>query len=85
MDEGQIRSVLKSISFRIIATVTTITLVYLLTDKWSVAMGIGILEFTSKLALYYIHERVWNRINFGRKFPITTNKIIQKPVLQSKG
>lgn len=85
MDEGQIRSVLKSISFRIIATITTITLVYFLTEKWSVAMGIGILEFTSKLALYYLHERVWNRINFGRQFPIKTQRIIKKPLLQSRG
>jgi uncharacterized membrane protein len=85
MDEGQIRSVLKSISFRIIATITTITLVYILTDKWSIAMGIGMLEFTSKLVLYYLHERVWNRINFGRQFPVKTNELIKKPIIPSRG
>jgi adenylylsulfate kinase len=84
MDAGQIRSVLKSISFRIIATLTTIILVYGLTDKWSIAMGIGMVEFTSKLALYYLHERVWNRIHFGRQFPVQNTEPIKKPVLQSR-
>ncbi len=61
--ESLTRSLIKTISWRIIATTTTILLAYLVTKKWSLALSVGILETISKTILYYLHERAWNKIN----------------------
>jgi uncharacterized membrane protein len=53
------RSIVKTITFRIIATVTTIGLVLIFTRNWAIAGTIGILDIISKLIIYYVHERAW--------------------------
>jgi uncharacterized membrane protein len=61
------RSVAKTITFRIIATITTMTLVVIFTGDWSLAGVVGILDLISKLIIYYFHERVWDRTSWGKK------------------
>jgi uncharacterized membrane protein len=34
-----------------------------------VALSIGFVELFTKVALYYVHERIWNRVSFGRAKP----------------
>jgi len=66
MKTTKARAILKSISWRIIATLTTIIILYVATgDVHMAAIGGGI-EVVIKLLLYYYHERIWNIINFGR-------------------
>jgi len=65
--ERPIRSLLKSISWRIIATLTTTLLVFAFTQNFVISVGVGGIEFFLKIAIYYMHERIWNRVNFGRK------------------
>ena len=65
--ESHIRSLLKGISWRVIATTDTILVVLLVTclsDNCSLdnAIKIGAIEFLLKFAIYYIHERVWQGI-----------------------
>ena len=67
MQETQKRSLLKTISWRVLATLTTITLVYMFTNNIVIAAEIGGLEVIAKLLLYYFHERVWNGIGWGAK------------------
>jgi len=68
MDEDSaIRSVMKTLSWRILATVTTVVLIYALTDDGDLAMTIGYLEATLKMGLYYVHERIWNRVQVGTR------------------
>ena len=57
--ETRLRSLLKGISWRIIATTTTIAIAYFITGDVSSAMSIGFVEFFGKLLLYYVHERAW--------------------------
>jgi len=64
--EKHIRSVAKAISWRIVATLTTILLALLLTGNLVISASLGVLEVTVKIAVYYLHERIWNMINFGR-------------------
>jgi len=59
----------KAISWRIVATCTTIILVLILTGNLVISTGVGALELLSKIVIYYIHERIWNRLNFGREVP----------------
>lgn len=60
------RSLAKSVSWRITGTVDTILIAWLVTGRLDLAAGIGGIELFTKIALYYFHERIWNRIKFGR-------------------
>jgi len=63
--ETHARSLLKAISWRVIASVTTMALILLFTGQLLLATGIGVLEAISKLVLYFFHERVWGLLGFG--------------------
>lgn len=61
------RSLLKSISWRIIGTLDTILISYFITGELVFALSIGGIELVTKMVLYVVHERVWNKINWGKK------------------
>lgn len=65
--ESRTRSIVKAISWRFLATLTTAVLVYLLTGELDTAAWVGLFEASLKLIFFYLHERVWNKIHFGRK------------------
>jgi len=53
------RHLVKSISWRIIGTIDTFLLSYILTGSMSFGLSISGVDFFSKLLLYYFHERIW--------------------------
>jgi uncharacterized membrane protein len=59
------RSIAKSFSWRILATLTTISLVWIGTGKIDTALAIGGAEFIIKMVVYYGHERAWAHIRWG--------------------
>jgi uncharacterized membrane protein len=59
------RSIVKSITFRIIATIITMLLVWIFTKDIVLSGSIGILEVILKLIAYYLHERAWSIISWG--------------------
>jgi len=66
-EESHLRSVLKGISWRVIATTDTILIVLLVTCSLGEcnirsAIEIGLIEFVLKLGIYYFHERVWQKL-----------------------
>jgi len=66
------RSIAKAISWRILATLTTFTIVYILSGKLILSMEVGVLEVTSKVLLYYLHERGWEKLSWGQlKHPLS--------------
>ena len=67
MAETPARSVAKAVSWRVLATLTTAGLVYATTGELSLALTVGALEVVAKFALYYVHERAWQKITFGTK------------------
>ena len=67
MKENHYRSIVKAISWRVTGTVDTVVISYLITGKIKMAMSIGFVELFTKICLYYVHERIWNRISFGRE------------------
>lgn len=73
MEENKLRSLVKGISWRLLGTIDTIGISFILTGRIKLALSIGCVELFSKVALYYFHERVWNKIKFGRK-PIENKK-----------
>lgn len=52
-------SALKSLSWRIVATITTFTISFLVTHQLKYALSIGSIEVVVKLFIYYGHERIW--------------------------
>ena len=63
------RSLIKAISWRIVGTLDTMCLGWLITGSPLIGLKIGALELVTKFVLYYLHERGWSRIKFGRKKP----------------
>ena len=67
ISEVHTRTVVKTISWRVIATLTTMTIVYLFTKEIRIALGIGLAEVIAKIVFYYLHERSWQKISWGKK------------------
>jgi len=60
------RSIAKAVSWRIVATLTTMLLVFIFTGNLVASGGVGLTELLSKTVIYYFHERAWNATDFGR-------------------
>tara|TARA_Y100001935_G_C17291330_1_gene503515 strand:+ start:1928 stop:2152 length:225 start_codon:yes stop_codon:yes gene_type:complete len=63
--ESKRRSFLKVISWRTTATLTTMLISFFITGNVDMALKIGVFEVVAKIALQYLHERVWTNIKFG--------------------
>ncbi|MEO1714091.1 MAG: DUF2061 domain-containing protein [Bacteroidota bacterium] len=57
--ESHLRSIMKGITWRVVATTTIILIALFKTGDISLALEIGAIEFFIKFALYYLHERAW--------------------------
>lgn len=64
--EKPFRSVAKAFSWRLIGTLDTLLVSYLLSGTFSLAASIASIDFLTKLVLYFFHERVWNTIKWGK-------------------
>ena len=64
--ETHVRSVLKAISWRTLGTIDTFAISWLMTGAVEVAGSIAGLEILTKIAWYYLHERIWAVIAWGR-------------------
>jgi|SaaInl5LU_22_DNA_1037371.scaffolds.fasta_scaffold05986_4 uncharacterized membrane protein len=60
------RSLLKTISWRIVGTLDTVLISWLIIGTLSMAFSIGLVELVTKMILYFFHERVWNGIKWGK-------------------
>ncbi|MCP4153933.1 MAG: DUF2061 domain-containing protein [bacterium] len=67
MNETKTRSMVKAVSWRIVATSITVILAYMLTGKTDIALKLGALDLVVKLLAYFLHERLWGIIKLGRK------------------
>ena len=60
------RSLTKTITWRILATSDTFLISWFITGNWTWAGAIAGIEVITKMFLYYAHERVWDKIKWGR-------------------
>lgn len=65
--ETNTRSIAKGFSWRFFATSVTIIIVYLFFGRLDLAIAAGIIETISKVILYYVHEKIWQRVRWGKK------------------
>lgn len=66
MKDSHKRSVLKGVTWRVIASGTTMSLVYLFSGDLVLTAEVGLLDVTAKLLFYYFHERAWGKISWGK-------------------
>lgn len=57
--ENHTISILKACSWRVFATITTIVICFVMTGNIELSTSIGLVELVLKIALYYVHERLW--------------------------
>lgn len=65
--ETNIRSIAKGFSWRLFATTTTVIIVYVFFGRLDLAIAAGVIETVSKVLLYYSHEKIWQRVRWGKK------------------
>lgn len=66
MADKHYRSFAKAVSWRVTGTLDTMLISFLVTGKLKLAISIGFIEVFTKIALFYLHERLWNKLPFGR-------------------
>ena len=64
--ETALRSLVKAYSYRICGSLTTVIISYTITGHIVVSLAIGATELVIKPFVYWLHERLWNRISWGR-------------------
>ena len=62
---SSVRHAIKAMTWRFFGTLDTIILGYLITGNLSIGIQIGSFELLTKTILYFFHERIWHRSNFG--------------------
>jgi uncharacterized membrane protein len=66
LDRSKKRHLLKSVSWRIVGTLDTIILSWIISGNPLTGLKIGIAEVITKMVLYYFHERAWFKINLSK-------------------
>ena len=69
MRESHKRSIVKALSWRVLATLITGITALIVTGNVKIAVEISLIDTIAKLAVYYAHERIWNRLKFGEIKP----------------
>ncbi|MDQ7062063.1 MAG: DUF2061 domain-containing protein [Sulfurimonas sp.] len=65
--ETNTRSIAKGISWRLIATGTTVIIIYFFFGRLDLAIAAGLIESVLKVGLYWAHERAWFKVRWGKK------------------
>jgi uncharacterized membrane protein len=65
-DQSQ-RSLAKAVSWRATGTIDTFLISWLITGQPIIAASISAIEILTKIGLYWGHERIWNKIKWGRE------------------
>jgi uncharacterized membrane protein len=63
------RSIAKAVSYRLLGSSVTALIFFVLTGKGTLSLGAGALDVVLKIGAYFIHERIWERISYGRTKP----------------
>jgi len=65
MHETHARSILKGVTWRFIASGTTMIVVYIVTGDLALVASVGAVDVIAKLLFYYLHERTWGKVHWG--------------------
>jgi len=60
------RTIVKTLTWRVTASLTTFVIAWILTGDLLIGISIGSIEAITKIFLYYFHERIWNNIGWAK-------------------
>ncbi len=63
--ESRKRHLAKTVSWRMVGTIDTMILAWIITGNPLTGLKIGLSEVLTKMTLYYLHERVWYKVRYG--------------------
>jgi len=66
MSDTPVRSLAKAVTWRVTGTIDTFLISWVITGQALLASGIALTEIMTKIGLYWIHERVWSRVKWGK-------------------
>tara|TARA_R110001592_G_scaffold362016_2_gene674557 strand:- start:328 stop:567 length:240 start_codon:yes stop_codon:yes gene_type:complete len=69
------RHLLKTITWRIVGTIDTILIGWVVSGDPLIGLTIGSFEIVTKMVLYFIHERLWYKVNLGVKRDVDNEKL----------
>ena len=61
------RSLVKGVTWRVVATTTTMVIVYVFFGRLDLAIATGLLESVLKIGLFWLHEKAWFKVRWGKK------------------
>ena len=64
--ESKTRSIAKAVTYRVFGSASTALIVFLFTKNAGASLGAGAADSVIKIGLYFLHERAWEYISFGR-------------------
>lgn len=64
--DSQARSVIKAVGYRILLIISNGIVVYSVTKRIDITLGVSLLTTMLNTAIYYLYERFWNKINWGK-------------------
>jgi uncharacterized membrane protein len=67
--ESHARSIAKAVSYRLLGSSVTGLILFALTGKGTISVIGGLADMVLKIAAYFVHERIWDRIQYGRTKP----------------
>jgi uncharacterized membrane protein len=67
MHESNQRSLTKTISWRLCGSTATFLISYAILGNFTTSSTIAFIQLTFNTVLYWIHERLWDRVDWGRK------------------
>src|ERR1700712_3528955 len=69
--DSHVRSICKAVSWRMLGSLDTFTITLVVTGSFKAAGSIAGVETLSKIVLFYLHERAWSKLRWGRAGVIT--------------
>ena len=88
MNDTNLRSIIKALSWRFTGTIDTFIVSFFVTGELLIAGSIASIEILTKILLFWMHERVWNNVKWGRFVKPTVHPIgfdWRKPTVQMLG
>jgi uncharacterized membrane protein len=67
--ETHFRSVVKAVSWRAGGTLVTVIITWAVSGSLDLAAKVGVLDTVVKIGAFYLHERIWNHLDFGKEKP----------------
>jgi hypothetical protein len=68
LNDTRLRSLVKAVSWRVTGTIDTFIISWLITGQLLIATSIAGVEIVTKIFIYWLHERIWDNINWQRNY-----------------